>query len=163
METTVPSKENEAASQGRASEPMAGEMHPHNQASAASIEAVRRSLKLYLYVGVFLFVATGATYAVATVPWLDVGAHGFDKWDAILGLAIASVKVSAVALIYMHLNHEKKLIYWLFGLAIIHAIGCFIGTYWHFADMTHDKYFYGDPDSADRALLGMEQRPDDRK
>ena len=55
------------------------------------------------------------------VPWMDVGHHGFDTADMILGLSIASVKASLVALIFMHLNHEKRLIYWLFGFGLVGA------------------------------------------
>ena len=42
------------------------------------------------------------------------GGHGFDSHDCIVGLCIASVKASLVAAIFMHLNHEKKAIYWIF-------------------------------------------------
>ena len=97
-------------------------------------------------VGILLFIFTGVTVAVATVPWLDFGAHGFDRADAVIGLLIATFKASLVALIFMHLNHEKPPIYWIFGLGLIHAAGFFIGAYMHFADLTHDGYFYGSAD-----------------
>lgn len=102
-------------------------------------------MRLYLVVGLVLFFGTAATVAVATVPWLDVGEHGFDKWDAILGLAIASFKASLVAMIFMHLNHERAFVYGIIVLAALHAIGMFVGTYWHFADFIHDRYFFGTP------------------
>jgi cytochrome c oxidase subunit IV len=105
-------------------------------------DAVKRSLRTYAFVGIFLFCATGVTYAIANVPWLDVGEHGFDKWDAWLGISIATLKAGAVASIFMHLNHEKRLIYFFILLAGVHAVGCFIGTYLHYADYTHDDYFY---------------------
>jgi caa(3)-type oxidase subunit IV len=88
---------------------------------ADSPEAIQKSLRLYKMIGGVLFVGTVVTVMVATVPWLDVGGHGFDVWDMILGLAIASVKASLVAAIFMHLNHEKSLIYWLFGFGIVAA------------------------------------------
>src|SRR5688572_9525159 len=94
-------------------------------------ESVKKATRRYLLVGLVLFCATGATVAVATVPWLDVGGHGFDRWDALLGLFIASVKASLVALIFMHLNHERWWVYFLLTLASIHGIGMFVGTYWH--------------------------------
>jgi caa(3)-type oxidase subunit IV len=65
-----------------------------------------------------LLVGTVLTVLVATVPALDIGRHGFDAWDAVLGLIIATTKASLVAAIFMHLNHEKKLIYWVFFGAI---------------------------------------------
>ncbi len=99
-------------------------------------------MRLYLLVGAILFGGTIATVAVATVPWLDIGEHGFDKWDMGLGLMIAAFKASLVALIFMHLNHEKRLIYWLGGLATMHAIGMATFTLLAEADTTHDPDFY---------------------
>ena len=36
-----------------------------------------------------------------------------------LALLIASVKASLVALFFMHLNHEKKLIYWTLAITVL--------------------------------------------
>lgn len=81
---------------------------------ADSPEAIKKSIKLYMFIGLLLFVFTGITVAVATVPALDFGKHGFDYIDAIIGIAIATFKASLVAVIFMHLNHEKKAVYWIF-------------------------------------------------
>jgi caa(3)-type oxidase subunit IV len=89
---------------------------------ADSPEAIQKSLRLYKLIGLVLFCGTAATVAVATIPQLDVGKHGFDTADMCLGLLIATVKASLVAAIFMHLNHEKRLIYWLFGFGIVAAI-----------------------------------------
>jgi caa(3)-type oxidase subunit IV len=78
-------------------------------------EAIKKTTRLYLLIGLVLFICTGLTVAVASFEILDVGQHGFDKWDCILGLLIATFKASLVAFIFMHLNHEKKAVYWLFG------------------------------------------------
>jgi len=85
---------------------------------ADSIEAIQKAKKTYLLVFGALLVGTVLTVLVATVPALDIGGHGFDMWDAVLGLLIASTKATLVAAIFMHLNHEKKLIYWVFFGAI---------------------------------------------
>lgn len=85
-------------------------------------EAIKKSVKLYTLIGLLLFVFTGITVAVATVPALDFGEHGFDYVDAIIGLAIATFKASLVALIFMHLNHEKKGIYWIFLGALFFGV-----------------------------------------
>ena len=85
---------------------------------ADSPEAIKKSVKTYTLVGLVLFVCTVLTVAVAYVPALDFGGHGFDTSDAIIGLLIATVKASLVAFIFMHLNHEKKLIYLLFGIGL---------------------------------------------
>jgi caa(3)-type oxidase subunit IV len=88
---------------------------------ADSPEAIQKSLRLYKLIGLVLFAGTGITVMVASMPWLDVGKHGFDTWDMVLGLGIASVKASLVAAIFMHLNHEKTMIYWLFGFGLFFA------------------------------------------
>ena len=88
---------------------------------ADSPEAIKKATRLYLFIVAILFGGTLLTVAVAMVPWMDVGHHGFDTADMILGLAIATVKASLVALIFMHLTHEKRLIYWLFGFGLVGA------------------------------------------
>lgn len=85
---------------------------------ADSIEAIQKAKKTYLLVFGALLVGTVLTVLVATVPALDIGGHGFDGWDAVLGILIATTKASLVAAIFMHLNHEKKLIYFVFFGAI---------------------------------------------
>ena len=89
---------------------------------ADSAEDIKKSIRTYLLVGGVLFLGTVVTVLVATVPALDFGAHGFDGADLFLGLLIASVKASLVAVIFMHLNHEKAWVYWLFGFGIFFAI-----------------------------------------
>ena len=97
---------------------------------ADSIEAIHKSKKTYLAVFGALLVGTVLTVLVASPPeflyWLDVGHHGFDKWDAVVGLLIATTKASLVAVIFMHLNHEKKAIYWIFGAGLLFC-GCMAG------------------------------------
>lgn len=84
-------------------------------------EAIKKSQKLYLMIGLCLFIGTIVTVAVATVPWLDIGKHGFDTADMILGLCIASFKVGLVMYFFMHLNHEKAWVYGVFALGLIMA------------------------------------------
>ena len=67
---------------------------------------LRSHVRTYLKVGVVLILFTFITCAVAY--WVDLG----DKHlNIALGLLIASFKVSLVCLIFMHLNHERGLIY----------------------------------------------------
>ncbi|WP_035612419.1 cytochrome C oxidase subunit IV family protein [Haloferula sp. BvORR071] len=86
-----------------------------------SPEAIKKAVRLYLLIGAVLFGGTLLTVAVAMVPWLDFGQHGFDTADLCIGLAIATVKATLVALIFMHLNHERRLVYWLFGFGLVAA------------------------------------------
>ncbi|PAW63168.1 MAG: hypothetical protein B9S38_17900 [Verrucomicrobiia bacterium Tous-C4TDCM] len=88
---------------------------------ADSPEALQKSLRLYKMIGGVLFAGTVITVLVATRPELDFGKHGFDTADMVLGLLIATVKATLVAAIFMHLNHEKRMIYWLFGFGILAA------------------------------------------
>ena len=109
---------------------------------ADSPEAIKKATRVYLMVGAVLFVGTVLTVLVATQPWLDFGRHGFDAADLLVGLAIASVKASLVALIFMHLNHEKSMIYLLFGLGILGAIALFFLTWMAYADPILFDGFY---------------------
>lgn len=112
---------------------------------ADSVEEIKKAQKLYILIGLVLFVFTVVTVAVATQPWLDFGEHGFDKADMMIGLLIATVKATLVGAIFMHLNHEKKMIYVLFGLGIIMGIALMLLTGLSFADPIK----YGNPTTGD--------------
>jgi cytochrome c oxidase subunit IV len=110
---------------------------------ADSPEAIKKATRTYLFVGGMLFIGTLVTVLVATVPALDIGVHGFDVWDMWLGLAIAATKASLVGYIFMHLNHEKFAVYWIFGLGLAGAL--FLAGLLALADSDpiHDSFFYG--------------------
>jgi caa(3)-type oxidase subunit IV len=125
-------------------------------------QAIRRSMRLYLIVGLALFCGTLATVAVATVPWLDVGRHGFDAWDMTLGLMIATFKASLVALVFMHLNHERRLVYFFSGFAALHCTGMivFIGVAeW---DTIHNPLFYQGDSQTDPGGVSAARGPTPR-
>lgn len=105
-------------------------------------EAIRKSIRTYMFVGGILFLGTVLTVLVATVPALDVGAHGFDIWDAVLGLAIASTKATLVAAVFMHLNHEKKAVYWIFASGIVFVIALFGLIALAKWNPIHDPFFF---------------------
>lgn len=112
---------------------------------ADSPEEIKKAARLYLIIFGALLVGTVLTVLVATVELLDIGGHGFDVWDMVLGLIIASVKATLVALIFMHLNHEKKAVYWIFASGLIFAawMGALIAL--AKSDPIHDDYFYSGP------------------
>jgi len=112
---------------------------------ADSVEEIQKAKKLYLIILFALFVGTVLTVAVATIPALDIGDHGLDKYDIILGLIIASVKASLVMYVFMHLNHEKPLIYFFYGLGIIMAFFCM----WLIGWSKSDPIQYGNSEKAD--------------
>lgn len=101
---------------------------------ADSIEHIQKAKRLYSFIGLILFIFTGVTVALATVPALDFGVHGFDYIDAIIGLLIASFKASLVMMIFMHLNHEKKLVYLLLVMGFVLAFFLMAITAWAFSD-----------------------------
>jgi cytochrome c oxidase subunit 4 len=112
---------------------------------ADSPEAIKKAARLYLIIFGALLVGTVLTVLVATVEKLDIGGHGFDTADMVLGLIIASVKATLVALIFMHLNHEKKAVYWIFASGLVFAawMGALIAL--AKSDPIHDDYFYSGP------------------
>ncbi len=81
--------------------PAAAHDHEHEHDWAAHI-------KTYKIVGAILFVGTCLTVAAA---YLDVFDMHSRAGNLTLGLLIATVKSSLVALIFMHLKNEKTLIY----------------------------------------------------
>lgn len=66
-------------------------------------EEVAKHIKLYLIIGSTLMVFTAITVALSYVD--------FGHWNIPVGLAVATFKSSLVVLIFMHLNHERPLIY----------------------------------------------------
>ena len=110
---------------------------------ADSPEAIKKHIKLYLFIGSILFVCTVLTVAVAKFEFLDFGDRGFDSVDAVIGLLIATFKATLVALIFMHLNHEKKMVYGLFGLGLFFAF-CLMAIFaFAFSDPIEFQAFFG--------------------
>ncbi len=112
---------------------------------ADSPEEIKKAVKKFQIVGAALFVGTVITVLVATVPALDFGGHGLDGVDITIGLIIATIKASLVMLIFMHLNHEKPLIYLFYGMAIVMAFFCMALIGWSKSDPIQ----YGNEKSAD--------------
>ncbi len=116
---------------------------------ADSIEALEKSKKTYILIFGALLVGTVLTVLVAEGPvmfswlaWMDVGGHGFDIWDAVVGLLIATTKAFLVAYFFMHLNHEKKAIYWIFGSGIIFVAWMAFLLALAYRNPIHDYLFY---------------------
>ncbi len=110
---------------------------------ADSPEEIKKHLTLYKIIGATLFVCTVLTVAVAKIELLDFGARGFDTADMVLGLLIALFKSTLVAVVFMHLSSEKKMIYWLFGFGLIGAFFLMAITAFAFADPIHYEGFFG--------------------
>jgi caa(3)-type oxidase subunit IV len=82
----------------------------------ADAESIRKSIRSYLMVGAALFVFTGITVAVNQI-------HLAVPLAITLALLIAGTKGTMVAMIFMHLNHEKK---WIYGALLLTVIGFLI-------------------------------------
>ena len=93
--------------------------------SANDAEAIRKQVRAYVGVFVALLVLTVLTVAVAEF-------HISPVWAIIVALVIASFKGSLVASVFMHLNHERKAIYWVLLLTVLFFIVLMsIPSLWH--------------------------------
>ncbi len=96
---------------------------------ADNLEEIQKSVKKYLVIGGLLLLFT-----VITV-WLSYVELPTHSMNIMVGMIVAAFKASLVALIFMHLNHEKKIIYKVLLFTVILVSVLFILFY-----MTH-----GDP------------------
>lgn len=96
--------------------------------------------KSYWAVGIALFVFTGITLALGLVDWLDFGPPGPTPSDYVIGLGVAGTKASLVALIFMHLNHEKGLIYKTLVFTFLFFVGLMVLTLFTMADPILEQY-----------------------
>ena len=110
---------------------------------ADSPEEIKKHVKLYMLIGATLFVCTVLTVAVAKIEFLDFNERGFDWVDMVIGLLIATFKATLVALIFMHLNHEKKMIYWLFGFGLFFGLCLMLLTGLAYSDPIYFEGFFG--------------------
>jgi cytochrome c oxidase subunit 4 len=79
-------------------------------------EAVKKSIRTYMFVGVSLLVFTGITVAANQLHLAVPAAIA-------VALVIATMKGSMVASIFMHLSHEKK---WIYGALLLTVLGFII-------------------------------------
>ena len=84
---------------------------------ADSPEEIQKHMKAYTLVGITLLIFTFITVWIAGV---DLGSHAV---NVSVGLAIAAFKAGLVAMIFMHLNHEKPMIYRILVFTCFFAAG----------------------------------------
>jgi caa(3)-type oxidase subunit IV len=111
---------------------------------ANSAEEIQKAKKTYLTIFGALLVGTVLTVLVATWYPLErhIGGHGFDKADMIVGLLIATTKATLVGFIFMHLNHEKKAVYWIFFSALVLCASMFALLFLAKYSPIFDHHFY---------------------
>lgn len=78
---------------------------------ADSPEEIAKHKKLYAAIGALLLCLSCVALALGKLPALDFGPPGATGMDVVIGLSVSLVKALAVALIFMHLNHESGLVY----------------------------------------------------
>lgn len=79
---------------------------------AHATEDIKKSVRTYIMVFVTLMVLTIVTVGIS---YLHLPVH----LAILVALAVATVKGSLVALYFMHLSHERKLIYYALALTVV--------------------------------------------
>jgi caa(3)-type oxidase subunit IV len=90
-------------------------------------EEVAKHVKTYLFIGGLLLFFTAVTVGLS---YVDFGSHSNNM---IIGLALATFKSSLVILIFMHMNHERPLIYKIMAFAVL-----FLGVMFTLFSFVHD-------------------------
>jgi caa(3)-type oxidase subunit IV len=96
---------------------------------------LQKHVKTYLWIGLFLLFATGATIAIA---FYEFPTHSM---NIIVGMIVATIKASFVALIFMHLNHERPLIYKFLAFTTVFCFVLFVLFICSNADPLNDHNF----------------------
>ena len=82
---------------------------------AHAAEDIKKSVRTYVMVFGALMVLTVVTVGIS---YLHLPVH----MAILVALVVATVKGSMVALYFMHLNHERKLIYYVLALTVVFFI-----------------------------------------
>ncbi len=90
--------------------------------------AVTVHVRAYMLVFGALLVLTGVTVALS---YFDFGSM---QANIVIAMIVATVKAGLVALIFMHLNHERRQIYVLLAFTVFFACGLFFLTWLHYWD-----------------------------
>jgi caa(3)-type oxidase subunit IV len=96
---------------------------------------LQKHVKKYLLIGTLLLVGTIITVALAFV---ELPTHSL---NIIVGMIVATIKASLVALIFMHLNHERPLIYKVLAFTTVFVIVLFVLFIFANADPLVDHNF----------------------
>ena len=96
---------------------------------------LQKHVKKYLLIGALLLVGTVITVALAIV---ELPSHAL---NILVGMIVATIKASLVALIFMHLNHERPLIYKMLAFTTVFAIVLFTLFIYSNADPLVDHNF----------------------
>lgn len=95
---------------------------------ADTTEDLAKKKKAFLTVGVLLFIFTFIALALGKWSVLDFGPPGATGEDILTALIAAAVKASLVGLVFMHLSHEKGVIYKILLFSFFFFMGLMILT-----------------------------------
>ncbi len=84
---------------------------------------VAKHIRAYLMVGLTLLVFTGITVALS---YIDFGSQ---KANIAVAMVVATFKAGLVAVIFMHLSNEKRMIYRILIFTAFFVLGLFFLTY----------------------------------
>lgn len=90
---------------------------------ADSPEAIHKAIKKIKLIGWVLAIFTVITVGLS---YVELPSH---SWNIIVGMIVATFKAGLVALIFMHLNHEAKLIYKVLAFTVAFALALFLLFY----------------------------------
>ncbi|MDR1989128.1 MAG: cytochrome C oxidase subunit IV family protein [Acidobacteriaceae bacterium] len=90
-------------------------------------EPVVPDVRRYLLVFAALLVLTIVTVAISA---LDLGRHA----AIAIAIGIATVKASLVAMVFMHLSHERRWLLWSMGAIGIFILGLLFWPAWDIAE-----------------------------
>ena len=115
--------------------PVAEHVHGegHEPGGHHTPEAIKREIRVYLYVFASLSVLTALTV------WACYGLKMPVHYAIMIALAIACTKGFLVAGFFMHLLSEKKLIYSVLALTVFFFAVLLWGPWHHFVDMIGHK------------------------
>ena len=87
---------------------------------ADNIEAIQKSIKKYIAIGALLIFFSGLTVALS---YWELPTHSL---NILVGMILATIKAALVALIFMHLNHERSVIYKILVFTVVLAVVLFV-------------------------------------
>jgi caa(3)-type oxidase subunit IV len=90
---------------------------------ADSPQEIQKAVRKILWIGAILVVFTVITVALS---YVELPSH---SWNLIVGMIVATFKAALVALVFMHLNHEAKLIYKILAFTTVFALAIFLLIY----------------------------------
>ena len=95
---------------------------------ADSTEEIYKSIKKIKLIGWVLAVCTVITVGLSEV---ELPSHSL---NIIVGMILATIKAGLVALIFMHLNHEAKLVYKVLAFTFAFVLALFLLFYFSSLD-----------------------------